>query len=93
VLGSFAVGYSAVDPVGHANSARYVEWLQDCFPLESHGTRRLSRLQLNFSTEVRPGEHVDVSAGEADGRWLAQATICESGKRAFEAEFEWEEED
>ena len=60
VLG-FAVGISAVDPVGHANSARYVEWLLDCFPFESYTARSLNHLQLNFSTEVRPGEHLIIA--------------------------------
>jgi acyl-ACP thioesterase len=91
VLASFQVGYSAVDPVGHANSARYVEWLTDCFPFESYSQRRLRRLQVNFSSEIRPEEHVELSAGELEGRWLAQANIRESGKRAFEAQFTWQE--
>ena len=90
VLGNFTAGYSAVDPVGHANSARYVEWLLDCFAFESYAQRSLKRLQVNFSTEVRPGEHVSLTAGEQDGRWLAQASILESGKRAFEAAFDWQ---
>jgi len=90
LLGSFAVGYSAVDPVGHANSARYVEWLQDCFPHESYAARRLSRLQVNFSGEVKAGERVDICAGQVDGQWLAQGAVQESGKRAFEAAFAWQ---
>jgi medium-chain acyl-[acyl-carrier-protein] hydrolase len=89
-LGSFGVGYSEVDPVGHANSARYVEWLQNCFPFESYAERGLRKLQVNFSTEVKSGEHVDVTAGEVEGRWLAQGNILESGKRAFEAAFDWQ---
>ena len=91
ILGSFAVGFSAVDPVGHANSARYVEWLLDCFPFESYAARSMNRLQLNFSTEVRPGEHVDVMAGAVNGRWMALGQIRENGKRAFEAEFDWQD--
>jgi acyl-ACP thioesterase len=90
VVGSFEVGYSAVDPVGHANSGRYVEWLEDCIPYETWQGRRLTRLQVNFSTEVKPGGHVTVTAGEAGGRWLAQGTILESGIRAFEAELGWQ---
>ena len=93
VLGSFEAGYSAVDPIGHANSACYIAWLLDCFPFESYSQRRLSRLQINFSTEIRPGEHVAISAGELEGRWLAQGNIAESGKRAFEAEFNWQDAD
>lgn len=91
VQGSYTAGYSAVDPVGHANSARYIEWLLDCFPFESYSQRSLSRLQVNFSTEVRPGEHVNLTVGQVGGRWLAQASILESGKRAFEAEFDWQD--
>jgi medium-chain acyl-[acyl-carrier-protein] hydrolase len=88
-LGTFSPAYSAVDPVGHANSARYVEWIVDCFPFESYAERSLGSLQINFSTEVKPGEHVSVGAGQVDARWLAQGIILESGTRAFEASFDW----
>ncbi len=90
VLGTWGAGYSVVDTVGHANSARYVEWILDCFPFESYQQRRLSRLQVNFSTEIKPGEHVAVAAGPVADRWLAQGTILESGTRAFDAWFNWE---
>lgn len=88
-LGRWTAGYSAVDTVGHANSARYVEWILDCFPLESYRERRLSRLQVNFSTEIKPGESVAVHAGPDGERWLAQGVIRESGVRAFDAELYW----
>lgn len=89
VLSTWGAGYSVVDTVGHANSARYVEWILDCFPFDTYQTRRLSRLQVNFSSEIKPGEHVAVAAGENEGRWLAQGTILESATRAFDASFDW----
>jgi medium-chain acyl-[acyl-carrier-protein] hydrolase len=88
-LGTWGASYSVVDTVGHANSARYVEWILDGFPFESFQTRCLSRLQVNFSTEIKPGEHVAVAAGQVEERWLAQGTILESGTRAFDAWFDW----
>ncbi len=92
--GEFGVSYSAVDVMGHANSARYIDWLADCFPFEEYRLRRLDWLQLNFSTEVKPGERLAISAGpapeeQASGLWLAQGKILPGGTRAFDAAFAW----
>ena len=92
-LGSFSAAYSAVDVMGHVNSARYLEWLADCFPFEEHQLRRLAWIQVNFANEVKPGERVLISAGPQgapeDGTWLAQGSILPAGTRAFDAAFAW----
>ena len=90
--GAFSAGYSAVDVMGHANSARYVEWLSDCFPFEDYRARRLARLQINYSSEVKPGEECQIAAAALDGgTWVAQGAIQPAGTRAFEAAFTWME--
>lgn len=89
---TFEAQYSAVDVMGHANSARYVEWLCDCFPFEELRERRLASLQINFSNEVRPGEALAIGLGAANGKAgaiAAQGTILSDGRRAFEARLEW----
>ena len=78
--------------MGHANSARYIEWLEDCFPFDTHRQRRLDWIQLNFSNEVKPGERLAISVGpqqgeEDAGTWLAQGSILPGGTRAFDAAF------
>lgn len=88
-LGEYKAGYSTIDPNGHANSALYVAWLLDSFPFEHYRSRRLSCLQLNFSSEVKPGETVRFHAAETPAGWVGQGTIVESGVRAFDAAFAW----
>ncbi len=78
-------GYSAVDMLGHVNNARYVEWACDSLPLELFRERRLQWLQVNYQSEVRPGERVAVHAGEHDGAWGIYGRNLDRGQRAFEA--------
>jgi medium-chain acyl-[acyl-carrier-protein] hydrolase len=89
-LSEFA-GYSEIDLMGHVNNARYVEWIMDCFPLESMRTHKLHWMQVNYTSEVQPGEHVaiaaDASAQDPD-LWRVAGTHAD-GTRAFEAELRW----
>ena len=48
--------YSMVDIMGHVNNTRYVDWVMDCFPFEHHRSHRLAWLQVNYNSEVLPGE-------------------------------------
>jgi acyl-CoA thioesterase FadM len=96
-LGTFEASYNAVDVMGHANSARYIEWLEDCFPFAEHRRRRLDWIQLNFSNEVKPGERMLISAGpepvgNGEARWFGQGSILPGGTRAFDAAFGWRPE-
>ena len=88
--GVFQAGYSAVDVLGHANSARYLEWLSDAIGMQAFAAQRLDWLQLNFLQETRPEERVSVRLGtdnSGPGRWLAEGYNLTSAKRGFEAAF------
>ena len=92
-LAVFEASYNAVDVMGHANSARYIEWLGDCFPIQEHRLRCLDWIQLNFSNEVKPGQRMAISAGPdqaGEAPNLACAGQHPAGwDRAFEAAFGW----
>jgi medium-chain acyl-[acyl-carrier-protein] hydrolase len=91
VAGTFKAAYSSVDALGHANSGRYIEWILDSLPFEEHERRRLAWLQINYSTELRPGEEMALALGPgADSVWYAQGSILPGGTRAFDASFAWE---
>ena len=84
--------YSTIDLLGHANSARYMDWISDCFSLDDYRARRLDWLQLNFINETRPGERLAISAGPGEDdpscsfvRGLNLAT----GLTAFESALGW----
>jgi acyl-ACP thioesterase len=81
-------GYSAIDLVGHVTNARYIDWIADAFTLEEHAAHRLAELQINYTSEVLPGEMVSLAAGPdaADPRlWWVRGSHAEGGTNAFEA--------
>ena len=84
----FSAGYSAIDLMGHVNNARYLDWIADAFSLEEHAALPLTELQINYTSEVLPGEEVAILAGPREddpGQWWAQGVHQSNGTRAFEA--------
>lgn len=86
-------GYSSVDVMGHVNNARYVEWISDCFSLAEHSAHRPAWLQINYLSEVMPGEKVVMMRGKRSGcenGWYLTGIHESSGVKAFEAELHWQ---
>jgi len=86
---SITPAYSAIDALGHVNNTRYVEWMMDCIPYETHQAHRVETLQINYSSEVRPGQPVSVAAapGEDDPlQWHFLGSNLATGVRAFEGQ-------
>jgi medium-chain acyl-[acyl-carrier-protein] hydrolase len=84
----FTAGYSAIDLMGHVTNARYLDWISDAFSMEEHAARQLAELQINYTSEVLPGEQVAILAGPREndpGQWWVQGVHQASGTRAFEA--------
>ena len=87
-----AASYSAVDMLGHANAARYVEWISNCFSLDEHRSRQPAWLQVNYNHEIRPGEQLSIRAGQngdENGAWYFQGSNLNTGEIAFEAALAW----
>lgn len=88
------VTYGVVDILGHATSARYVDWIFDCFPLETYKLKQVSQLKLNFVHEILPGEQVSICAAQQDGAnpetWMVAGENLSTGERAFEAAVYWD---
>jgi medium-chain acyl-[acyl-carrier-protein] hydrolase len=87
-------GYSAVDMLEHVNNSRYVEWICDVFPLETHRQNNLEWMQINYEKEVRPGDEVSVCQHRLDGDstlWAISGQNRTTGTRAFEARGKWSE--
>ncbi len=86
--------YSAIDMLGHVNNSRYVEWICDSFPLETHKNQQLDWLQINYDKEIRPGEDVAVHVHEPDddpSKWAVDGRNLSTGTRAFEAVGKWKQ--
>ena len=52
--------YSDIDFYGHMNNARYVQWLQDATDADILTNADEIRLDINYLSEVRPGETVEL---------------------------------
>jgi medium-chain acyl-[acyl-carrier-protein] hydrolase len=81
-------GYSAIDLMGHVTNSRYLEWISDAFSLEEHAAHRLVELQINYTSEVLPGENVSLALGPDPADpclWWVQGLHESSGANAFEA--------
>ena len=52
--------YSDIDYYGHANNARYVQWIQDATDMEIITKASQVRLDINYLNEVKPGEKVEL---------------------------------
>jgi medium-chain acyl-[acyl-carrier-protein] hydrolase len=84
--------YSDVDLMGHVNNARYIEWITDCFPVHQFQTHQLEWLQINYLSEIKPGENISISS-EMDKKDSSVSYILgknlTAGNTAFEAALKW----
>ena len=56
--------YSDIDYYGHANNARYIQWIQDAAGMDVLTNADQIRLDINYLSEVLPGETVELWTGE-----------------------------
>ena len=52
--------YSDIDYYGHANNARYIQWIQDATDTDALTNAAQIRLDINYLSEVLPGETVEL---------------------------------
>ena len=52
--------YSDIDYYGHVNNARYVQWIQDAADFDILTKADQIRLDINYLSQVRPGETVEL---------------------------------
>ena len=54
--------YSDIDFYGHANNARYIQWIQDAADMDIITNAAQIRLDINYLSEVMPGDTVELWA-------------------------------
>jgi len=52
--------YSDIDYFGHVNNARYIQWIQDATDTDVLTVADQIRLDINYVSEVMPGEAVEI---------------------------------
>ena len=83
---SFTVPYSFTDFNGHMNNTRYFDIVQDHIPDVAAG-HALRYVSAEYSSEVRFGETMTVSLGNAGNAWSA---VGEREKHLFRVYFDYE---
>ncbi len=89
------VHYTDVDLNKHMNNAYYVQWVEDCFPIETYKNQQIKELQVNFISGAKLGEQVDISLyqnekGEAS--YYLQGIEKKNSREIFQAKVVWEGE-
>jgi acyl-ACP thioesterase len=86
-------GYSAVDLMGHATTARYVEWICDRLLLDEYRSGKIDWLQVNFVHETKPHERVSIAvranANSSPTTFYFLGTNQNTQLRSFEAALGW----
>lgn len=62
----FKVKYSDIDINGHVNTVRYIEWISDCFSLETYRKKQIKRFEINFMSELLFDDFVDIIGSEIE---------------------------
>lgn len=85
------IGYSDVDFIGHINNTRYIDYIMDCFPVESHRRYCVRAIEVNYIREAFPGDtlvmYKDVSALDSNKVYIEGVNEAD-GKPAFRAQVE-----
>jgi acyl-ACP thioesterase len=74
--------YTDIDGNGHANNARYIEWLEDALDAEMLEKADRARLDINYLSEVKRDETIELFQGSIDDAGLADGSL----KRAIALE-------
>lgn len=86
------IKYSDIDLNKHANNAKYVELIQDCYDQEFYNTHQMKSLTISFLSEAKYGETVEVSKNnQTDGEetHFIAAKNLNTEKAVFQAMVEW----
>lgn len=74
--------YTDLDPNGHVNNTKYVDWLCNALGIETMRSHRIDNLLIHFNSEILPGQPVELRLRRAAERF--QLSGLRDGQVAFE---------
>lgn len=86
------IRYSHIDLNQHANNAKYIEMMLDCFKLQFYKKHKIKKLTISFTAESKFGEKIDLYLGDISETPLKkyiEARNTVSGKSVFQSIIEW----
>lgn len=86
------IRYSDIDLNRHANNAKYIELMLDCFNKDFHHDHTISNLTVAFNAESKFDDKIQLSTSLIDNQSLSyyvEAMNLTTDKRVFQAIVEW----
>lgn len=86
------IRYSDIDLNQHANNAKYIEMMLDCFNIDYHSNHSISFLVVSFTAESKFGDEIQLSKGiekENQPTHYVEAKNLTTNKTVFRATVEW----
>ena len=73
----------------HVNNARYIDWVLNLFPEEMHREFIISKFLIEFLSEVRYSENINLFASINPEESLVKGVRQGDEKTIFRAKIEW----
>lgn len=92
IVYSKQIKYSDIDLNKHANNAKYVELIQDCYDQEFHSLHQMKSLTISFLSESKFGDTIEISKDILKDKpvfHFIEAKNLDTGKVVFQASPEW----
>ena len=82
-------GYTDLDMYLHVNNARYIDWILNLFPEEIHRKYIISKFLIEFLSEVRYSENINLFASVNSDESLVKGVREGDEKTIFKAKITW----
>jgi len=92
IIYSSQIRYSDLDLNQHANNAKYIELMLDCYDVDFHKNHTLKTLTISFNSETKYGDNIQLRKGIEVSNSLThfiEAKNLKSEKIVFQASLEW----
>lgn len=86
---TLAVRFSDLDVNHHVNSATYIRWLLDAYPMEFHRAHSPVELEVSYLGETVAGDHVIVSAEPGSPGEFYHCIRKSTGEEVCRARLQW----
>jgi len=81
----FQADYSCIDPNGHVNNTKYIDWITDSFDKVEHDRSEIKSLQINFNAEMHWNDHLELFKEENGDQVNFSGQSKSSGRNVFQA--------
>ena len=79
------VGFADLDIVGHVNNVSYMAWCMDAIPLETHLNNKIAEIEINFLSEAKYGEEIQLNLFESDKKFSLNVVNTKTSRESARA--------